>query len=253
MDEAVFKALADTHRRVILDTLFAEDGQSLQALCRRVPFSRQGLSKHLGILERAGLVITEFQGREKKHYLNPMPIRELTQRWLAKYSQDQIEAISAIKHVLEGQDMNDIEFAYETYIGAPKDRVWSALTTAEFTSRYFHATHVESTWQPGAPVNYRYAPGGDVAVDGQVIEADPPNKLSITWHVRYDEAAIAEAPSRVTFTLDDTGGQTRLRIVHDQFPDDSVVFAGISEGWPWILSSLKSLLETGEALPPAAA
>jgi uncharacterized protein YndB with AHSA1/START domain/DNA-binding transcriptional ArsR family regulator len=247
--EAVFKALADNSRRMLLDALFDEDGQTLQALCQNVEFSRQGLSKHLRILEDAGLVITEFQGREKKHYLNPIPIHDMTERWIAKYARDQLIAVSALKQALEGDAMNKKEFAYETYINASRDRVWQALTSAEFTSKYFYATHVDSTWEKGAAVNYRYA-SGDVAVEGNVIEVDPPNKLVISWHVLYDEAAKAEEPSRVTFALQDVNGQTRLRIVHDQFPENTVLLGSISEGWPWIVASLKSLLETGQALPP---
>ncbi len=131
-----------------------------------------------------------------------------------------------------------------------KAKVWEALTNPAFTAQYFYATRVESTWEAGAAVKYRYAKGGDVAVEGDVIEADPPNKLAISWHALYDEAAEKEAASRVTFTLEECDGQTRLRIVHDQFPEDSVVFGSIAEGWPWIIAGLKSLLETGAALPP---
>lgn len=247
--EAVFKALADNSRRVLLDALFDQDGQTLQALRQNVEFSRQALSKHLRILEDAGLVITEFQGREKKHYLNPVPIHEVTERWIAKYGRHQLTAVSALKQALEGDNMNKNEFAYETYISASRERVWQALTNAEFTSQYFYATHVDSTWEAGAAVNYRYA-SGDVAVEGTVIEADPPKSLVISWHVLYDEAAKEEKPSRVTFSLQEGNGQTRLRIVHDQFPENTVVLDGISAGWPWIVASLKSLLETGQALPP---
>ncbi|MDH3337378.1 MAG: SRPBCC domain-containing protein [Gammaproteobacteria bacterium] len=247
--EAVFKALADGSRRRVLDALFDRDGQTLQALGAHVDFTRQGLSKHLRILEDAGLVITEFQGREKKHYLNPVPIHEVTERWIAKYAREQLVAISALKQSLEGVDMNNKEFAYQTYINAPREKVWEALTNAEFTAKYFYATRVQSTWDPGAVVEYLNASGDDVVVEGKVIEADAPDKLVITWHVLYDEAAMKEAPSRVTFSLEDVGGQTRLRIVHDQFPEDTVLFDSISDGWPWILASLKSLLETGDALP----
>lgn len=247
--EIVFKALADESRRKVLDALFEEDGQTLQALCRNVSFSRQGLSKHLRVLEQAGLIISEFKGREKKHYLNPVPLHEVTERWIAKYAREQLVAVAAMKKSLEGRNMDRTEFAYETYIAAGIEQVWEALTNPEFTAQYFYATRVESTWQVGAAVRYRYADRDDVAVDGAVIEADPPNKLVISWHVLYDDEAVREAPSRVTFTLADSEGQTRLRIVHDDFPEGSVVFDNISQGWPWIIAGLKSLLETGEALP----
>jgi len=252
--DAVFKALAANSRRKVLDALFDEDGQTLTALCANVDMTRQGLSKHLQALEDAGLIVTEFAGREKKHFLNPVPIRDITTRWLRKYSEKQLQAIENIKSAVEETAMsNSKQFAYQTWIRAPKTRVWEALTTPEFTSQYFHATYIDSTWEKNADVYYRMAPGGDIAVDGKVLESDPPNRLVISWHVRYDEQAIKEAPSRVTFTLEESGGQTRLRIVHDNFPENSVLFDRISEGWPWIVSSLKSLLETGKPLPTRAA
>jgi len=247
--ETVFKALADGSRRKVLDALFDEDGQTLQALGRTVAFSRQGLSKHLRILEQAGLIVSEFRGREKRHYLNPVPLHEVTERWIAKYAREQLVAVSALKQSLEGGAMNNKQFAYETYIHAPKEKVWEALTNPEFTAQYFFSTRVESSWESGAVVRYRYVGDDHVAVEGQVIESDPPNKLAITWQALYDDSATTEAPSRVTFSLDESNGQTRLRIIHDQFPEGSVIFDSISEGWPWIIAGLKSLLETGEALP----
>jgi uncharacterized protein YndB with AHSA1/START domain len=90
------------------------------------------------------------------------------------------------------------------------------------------------------------------AVEGEVLEIVANETLSISWHVLYDEDAMAEAPSRVTFTVEALAAQTKLRIVHDRFPEGSVVFENISGGWPWIIASLKSLLETGAALPAAA-
>lgn len=251
--DPVFKALAAASRRQVLDALFRDDGQTLTELCATAAMTRQGLSRHLQVLEDAGLVVSEFRGREKHHYLNPVPIREMTERWLRKYSENQLQALDNLKKTVEESEMNKHAFAYQTWIRAPRPRVWEALTDPAFTSKYFHATFIDSTWEAGAEVFYRYAPGGEIAVDGRVLEIDPPNRLVISWHVRYDERAIREQPSRVTFTLDEDNGQTRLRIVHDRFPDGSVVFDGISEGWPWIVSSLKSLLETGEPLPSAAA
>ena len=97
----MFKALADRHRRLILDRLYEEDGQTLQALCRGVDMSRQGLSKHLAILEAAGLVVAVFEGREKLHYLNPMPVQIVADRWIRKFSSAQMSAVSALKRTLE--------------------------------------------------------------------------------------------------------------------------------------------------------
>lgn len=100
MDE-VFKALSDPHRRLILDRLHAQDGQTQQSLCGNVDMSRQGLSKHLAILESAGLVVAVFEGREKLHYLNPVPIQRVAERWIDKYSSAQLTAVSALKKSLE--------------------------------------------------------------------------------------------------------------------------------------------------------
>lgn len=99
--DPVFKALADASRRLVLDSLYDKNGQTLQELCGRVSFSRQGLSKHLAVLEAAGLVVTEFEGREKKHYLNAVPIQEIAERWIAKYSEEHLSAVSALKKALE--------------------------------------------------------------------------------------------------------------------------------------------------------
>ena len=142
------------------------------------------------------------------------------------------------------------EFIYETYIRASAEEVWKALTDPEFTRQYFHATAIQSTWEVGTPV--RYEGDNGTAVDGEVLEIVAGEKLSISWHVLYDEKALSEEPSRVTFSIETLNEQTKLRIVHDRFPSGSVVFEGISQGWPWIIASLKSLLETGTALPVAA-
>ena len=146
--------------------------------------------------------------------------------------------------------MSNNEFAYETYINAPREAVWRALTNPEFTRLYFHSTRVRSSWEEGAVVEFLYDYDGKVAVEGKVLESSPPDRLVISWHVLYNEEASLEAPSRVSFTLKEFNGQTRLRIFHDRFPASSVVFDGISQGWPWIISGLKSVLETGQPLPP---
>lgn len=133
------------------------------------------------------------------------------------------------------------------YIRASRERVWQALTEREFTSRYFHRTNIESTWEPGADVTYLNQ-DGSTAVAGKILEVDYPSHLSFTWHVHYNPEAFKEAPSRVTFELDEVEDATRLTLVHDQFEDGSVVLPNIREGWIAILSNLKTLLETGAVM-----
>lgn len=130
------------------------------------------------------------------------------------------------------------------YIKASREAVWEALTSPEFTRRYFHATEVESDWQPGSAVIY-YDRDRAVAVKGEVLEADYPARLSFSWHVHYDPKARRETPSRVTFTLETVEDATKLTLLHDRFPADSVVLPRIADGWIAILSNLKTLLETG--------
>ena len=102
--DAVFKALADTSRRELLDRLRAENGQTLNELCARLDMSRQAVSKHLGLLEAANLVATVKRGREKLHYLNPVPIHEIGERWIGKFERSRLQALSDMKKALEAGD-----------------------------------------------------------------------------------------------------------------------------------------------------
>ena len=102
--ELIFKALADQNRRAMLDRLFAEPGLTLSELIRDLGMTRQSASRHVTILEAAGLVVTYWSGREKLHYLNPVPVAEITDRWLDKFTQDNARAMLALKQALEGQD-----------------------------------------------------------------------------------------------------------------------------------------------------
>lgn len=100
-DELVFRALADASRRRLLDSLHRQNGQSLGSLCAGLDMTRQAVAKHLGILEEANLVVSRKSGREKLHFINPVPINEIAERWLAKFEQRQLTALSALKRALE--------------------------------------------------------------------------------------------------------------------------------------------------------
>jgi DNA-binding transcriptional ArsR family regulator len=102
--EKVFKALADASRRELLDRLHADNGQTLGQLCERLTMTRQAVSKHLGILEDANLVGTVRRGREKLHYLNPVPIHEVAERWIGKFERSRLDALSELKKALEAGD-----------------------------------------------------------------------------------------------------------------------------------------------------
>ena len=101
--DKVFKALADPSRRKLLDRLFAENGLTLGDLCTRMKMSRQAVAQHLAMLEAANLISTSWRGREKLHYLNPVPIHDIYERWIRKYERTNLKALSEIKRKLEGE------------------------------------------------------------------------------------------------------------------------------------------------------
>ena len=147
--------------------------------------------------------------------------------------------------------MRKPEFIYVSYIETTPEKLWEALTSSEFTKRYWWGTSVVSDWKVGSP--FALVMDGQTADVGKILEADRPRRLSYTFQHILNEAAKEERPSRVTFVLEPNGKLVKLTLTHEDFPEGSVVVDGISKGWPAILSSLKSLLETGTALavPPS--
>ena len=143
--------------------------------------------------------------------------------------------------------MSKPSFVYVTYIATTIERLYQALTSAEFTERYMFGRRVESTWKVGAPVRY-LGRDGKLSDSGEVLEADPPRRLVFTWRVEFDDALRREGYSKVTFDLEPLGGEVKLTVVHDELREGSGVLKGISGGWPKALASLKSLLETGRPL-----
>src|SRR3982074_3251635 len=135
--DAVFKALADPTRRSLLDELYKQDGQSLSAPERRLPMPRFGVMKHLRVLEEAGLVISKRRGREKVHFLNPVPIRLVHDRWVSKYAEPWAAApaaLTALKHGLEEELMEKV---FEIYIKTSPERLWQAITDSEMRKQYW--------------------------------------------------------------------------------------------------------------------
>src|SRR2546421_1492778 len=146
MDE-VFRALADPTRRRLLDSLFGDDGQTLSALEERLPMTRFGVMKHLRVLEEAGLVTTKRRGREKLHFLNPVPIRLIHDRWVSKYAEPWAAALTGIKHELEDRTMEKV---FDIYIKTTPEKLWEAITDPELRRRYNFGVGTESDWIPGS-------------------------------------------------------------------------------------------------------
>ena len=249
-EDAVFKALADPSRRLLLDRLFAQDGQALGELCVQVPrLSRFGVMKHLDVLEASGLVVTRRVGREKLHYLNPVPIRLIHDRWISKYAEPWLAGLSQLKSTLEGEQMDRPKHVYEVYIRTTPERLWQAITSSEDTQRYFFGSTVESTWEPGAP-HRALMPDRTIAFEGTVLEVDPPRRLVYSFHNVGHEETRKERPSRVTWEIAPRGDVCKLTLVHDNFAEgEMATYRKVGGGWPFVLSNLKTLLETGEPLP----
>jgi uncharacterized protein YndB with AHSA1/START domain len=241
MDE-VFRALADPTRRSLLDELFNEDGQTLSALERRLPMTRFGVMKHLRVLEEAGLVVTRRRGREKLHFLNPVPIRLVHDRWVSKYAEPWAATLSGLKHRLEDRTMEKV---FEIYIKTTPERLWEAITDSEMRAKYNFGVGVESDWTPGSEYEARHPAGVDIAT-GENLEVDPPKRLVQSFNALWSDDVKAEGTSRVTWEIKPVGDSCQLTVTHDQLREGAN--GEVYGGWPQILSGLKTLLETGESL-----
>jgi uncharacterized protein YndB with AHSA1/START domain/DNA-binding transcriptional ArsR family regulator len=259
MDE-VFKALADPTRRGLLDELFEAGGQTLSALEGRLPMTRFGVMKHLRVLEEAGLVTTQRRGREKLHFLNPVPIRLVHDRWVSKYAEPWAATLSGLKTYLEGDKVETLKTVswadgtapvaagtavFEVFIKTTPERLWDAITDPEQRRKYSFGVETSSDWTPGSEYTASVPGVVDIAA-GRNVEVDPPRLLVQTFDALWSDEVKAQGTTRVTWEIAPVGTSCRLTVTHDQLPADAN--AELYGGWPMILSGLKTLLETGELL-----
>jgi len=144
--------------------------------------------------------------------------------------------------------MDKPSFVYVSYVATTVEKLWQALTDGEFTRRYWGGRRIESDWQVGSPVKHVREDGG-VDWQGEVLQSERPRLLSYTFHMLISEQHRGERPSRVTFDLQPMGLVVKLTLTHDDFESEKTTFETTRHGWPAIMSSLKSLLETGSPLP----
>ncbi|NNG47821.1 MAG: hypothetical protein HKM86_12010, partial [Deltaproteobacteria bacterium] len=137
---------------------------------------------------------------------------------------------------------------YQVYINAAPARVWQAIVDGQQTQRYFYGTRVESTWEPGAGLSY-FGGDGSVVADGKVIAIEAPNRLEMAFHARWDPDLEAEGPAREVWLLEDVNGATKLTVELYEVALDSKTYEDFTGGFPYILSGLKTFVETGESLP----
>ena len=254
MDDPVFSALADPTRRHLLDLLFERDGRTLGELVAAVPaMTRFGVMKHLHVLESADLVTTRRVGREKHHYLNPVPIRRLHDRWLDKYRVRAADSLIDLQHVLEGNPMTSTTapaLVSAVYIRATPETIWRAITENDYTLRYYYRSAIETDWRAGSP--YRMTIDGALRIEGRIVEATPPRRLVQTFHAVWDEQVKADPETRVTWEIEEAmPGVSKVTVIHDDLVAGSATLEQVSGGWPLILSGLKTLLETGKGLGEA--
>jgi uncharacterized protein YndB with AHSA1/START domain len=143
--------------------------------------------------------------------------------------------------------MAESEFVYVTFIRTTPEKLWQALTEPEFTRKFWVGTVQECEWKSGATWRL-LAPGGRVCDTGEVVEIDPPRKLVLTWQNHMFPDMTAEGHSRMSYELEPKGSLVKLTVTHTMDKPESKLVKAVSSGWPMILSSLKSLLETGESL-----
>jgi uncharacterized protein YndB with AHSA1/START domain/biotin operon repressor len=240
MDD-VFRALADPTRRSLLDELFKEDGQSLSMLEERLPMTRFGVMKHLKLLEEAGLVVTKRRGREKLHFLNPVPIRLVHDRWVSKYAEPWAASLSGLKQELENKSMEKI---FEIYIKTTPERLWHAITDTEMRRKWNFGAIVTSDWTQGS--RFEGVGGGRPILEGENLLIDPPRRLVQSFRALWGEDVKSEGTSRVTWEIEPIGDSCRLLVTHDQLREGAN--NQLYGGWPMALSGIKTLLETGEIL-----
>ena len=183
----VFKALADPTRRALLDELFRQDGQTLSALEGRLDMTRFGVMKHLKQLEEAGLVVTKRRGREKLHFLNPVPIRLVHDRWVSKYAEPWAAGLSDLKQQLE----TTMEKVFEIYIKTTPERLWEAITDREIRRKYNFGARVESDWTPASRFEMG-SPRPGLLGEGENLEVDPPRRLVHTMVALWGDDVRAE-------------------------------------------------------------
>lgn len=262
--DAVFKALADPSRRRLLDRLRDRNGQTLRELCEGLEMARQSVSKHLTVLEAAELVTTARRGREKLHYLNAAPINAIAERWISRFDRERANALADLTRALEQSPMDSKTFTYTTYIRTTPEELWQALTDPALTDRYW-GVRFTTDWTEGSLLTWSQG-GAEISHPDQVVLTyEPCRRLAYTWHTFTPEWAqavgiseevrgqlAAERRSQVAFDIEPHDDQVKLTVTHD-FDPAGALYSMCCQGWPTVLSSLKTFLETGEPLPASRA
>ena len=232
-----------------------KDGQTLSELESNLGMTRFGVMKHLKVLEGASLVVTRKSGRFKYHYLNAVPLQQVIDRWIDPLVQKPMSRLVLdLKASLEGDDPMTLDtktakpdFVLETYIKTSRSRLWDALVKPEFIEQY-HFAHVRpnKVKANGERVDY-ILPNGHNMLTFEVVDEEPGQRLDMTFEPHFYDQEVPV--SRCVYEIEEMGDVCKLTIMHFQITPQ---LEGVREGWSRIAASLKSFIETGEALtfPP---
>lgn len=237
----MFKALANVSRRRILDIIGSAPGITQGDLSDQFDMSRFGVRNHVAVLKEAGLVIIEADGRERRHYLNAVPIQTLYDRWLTEHSARWASAMTTLKYGLEA--MPELKHHYEVYIRTTPEALWNALTNGKVTPLYYYGAQLDTTLEPGSPFLYKHHEDASVVmISGEVLECVPHERLVHTF-----DFMKGDGPSTVSYEIEQMGDVCKLTLVHT-FKNEDDTFRSVRNGWNPILSGLKTWLETGKVL-----
>ena len=253
-DNKTFKALADANRRMMLDLVKEKPGMTVSELALHFSFTRYAVLKHLRVLEDAGLIVRRRNGKTKELYLNAIPIQAISDRWMSQYSARWASRLTALKYDLEKEEPvtteTKLQQVYVLYIRSTPERVWDAIVKPEMTRQYFYGTEIQSDLKVGSSLEYfmKNEQGENVsALTGKILEVVPGKKLVHTFSFPQN----GDKPSRASYEIERFGDSdlVKLTVIHDEFDGETQTYKETSGGWPILLNSLKTLLETGEPLP----
>lgn len=255
MDD-VFDALAHPVRRALLDSLRETDGQSLTALEARHAMTRFGVMKHLRVLARAGLVVPRRVGRETHHYLNPVPIRQVADRWIAPYAMSISSGLARLVTIIDREartlsnptDTDGPRHVFQVYVRTTPEALWALLTDDARTPLWeCYAMRWRTEWRVGGRITF--LDGEREMAAGTLIALAPPRRLVHSFEARWSAEVLDDVPSRVTWEIAPAGpGACRVTVIHDGLAGDTATALAVVSGWPMTLSRLKSLVETGTEL-----
>lgn len=238
--DAVFKALNDPARRALLDSLRTTDGQTTTELEEQMNMTRFGVMKHLKVLEDAHLIIPRKVGRFKYHYLNPMPLQEVVDRWVEPLlARPAARNMADLKSTLESKMSKKPDFVMQTFIRCTQDALWEALTDAEAHKNFIYVS--DDTRRDGNAAVY-YSADGNVMLICTETKLTPKTRIDSTFEPRWAGPDVPLETSEFAYIIDPQGDHCMLTLEHYKIPAGQ---DGIADGWARTLSGLKTWLETG--------